>query len=158
IATTTAAVTRGTVTERVQVAGTLGYDGSYPIANHYAPGILTALADPGTTVARGGILYAVDNTPVRLLYGTFPAYRGSAEGMSDGPDVAELETNLAALGFAPGTVDNHFSATTAAAIRRWQAAWGLPSSQRTGSLEPGRVVFLPGPVRVSQSPASTGAS
>src|SRR5439155_14786968 len=100
--THTATVTRGTVTEREQVSGTLGYDGSYPVANHLAPGTVTVLADPGATVSRGGILYAVDNQPVRLLYGTFPAYRGFAAGMTDGPDVAELETNLAALGFDPG--------------------------------------------------------
>jgi peptidoglycan hydrolase-like protein with peptidoglycan-binding domain len=158
VQTTTAAVTRGTVTARVQVAGTLGYDGTYPVMNHVAPGILTALADPGTTVSRGGVLYAVDNRTVRLLYGALPAYRGFAEGMTDGPDVTELEANLAALGFSPGTVDNHFSAATAAAIRRWQAAWGLLASQRTGSLEPGRVVFLPGAVRVGQAQATAGAS
>jgi peptidoglycan hydrolase-like protein with peptidoglycan-binding domain len=158
VQTTTAAVTRGTVTERVQVTGTLGYDGSYPVANHFMPGILTALAEPGATVSRGGILYAVDNQPVRLLYGTLPAYRGFASGMADGPDIAELETNLAALGFAPGPVDNHFNAATAAAIRRWQAAWGLPSSLRTGALEPGRVVFLPGPVRVGQTPVASGGA
>jgi peptidoglycan hydrolase-like protein with peptidoglycan-binding domain len=161
VQTTTAAVTRGTVTQREQVSGTLGYDGSYPVANHLAPGTVTALADPGATVSRGGILYAVDNQPVRLLYGTLPAYRGFAAGMTDGPDVAELEANLAALGLDPDhamTVDNHFSSATAAAIRRWQAAWGLPAAQRTGELEPGRVVFLPGAVRVGQLQAAPGGA
>jgi peptidoglycan hydrolase-like protein with peptidoglycan-binding domain len=161
VQTTTAAVTRGTVTEREQVSGTLGYDGSYPVTNHVAAGTVTALADAGATVPRGGILYAVDNQPVRLLYGALPAYRGFVAGMTDGPDVAELEANLVALGFDPDrtmTVDNHFSAATAAAIRRWQAAWGLPVARRTGELEPGRVVFLPGAVRVGQFQAALGGA
>jgi peptidoglycan hydrolase-like protein with peptidoglycan-binding domain len=161
VQTTTAAVARGTVIEREQVAGMLGYDGSYPVADHLAGGTVTALADAGATVSRGGILFAVDNRPVRLLYGTLPAYRGFAAGMADGPDVAQLEANLAALGFDPDramTVDNHFSAATAAAVRRWQAAWGLPAAQRTGELEPGRVVFLPGAVRVGQLQAVPGGA
>jgi peptidoglycan hydrolase-like protein with peptidoglycan-binding domain len=161
VATTTAPVTRGTVTERVQVAGTLGYDGTYPVAHHGSPGILTAVPDPGATVSRGGILYAVDNQPVRLLYGTLPAYRGFAAGMPDGPDVAELEANLVALGLDPDhaiSVDNHFSAATAAAIRRWQAAWGLPASQRTGALAAGGLTFLPGAVRIGQVQAAAGST
>jgi peptidoglycan hydrolase-like protein with peptidoglycan-binding domain len=156
VRTTVASVTRGTVTERVQVPGTLGYDGSYPVVNHLAPGVVTGLADLGATVNRGGTLYAVDNQAVRLLFGAVPAYRGFAAGMADGPDVAELEANLAALGFAPGTVDNHFNAATAAAIRRWQASWGWPASARTGALAQGAVVFLPGLVRVSQLQGALG--
>jgi len=151
VRTTVAPVTRSTVTERVQVPGTLGYDGSYPVVNHLAPGVVTGLADLGATVNRGGTLYAVDNQAVRLLFGAVPAYRGFAAGMADGPDVAELEANLAALGFAPGTVDNHFNAATAAAIRRWQASWGWPASARTGALAQGAVVFLPGLVRSASS-------
>jgi hypothetical protein len=161
VQTTVAVVTRGTIIERVQVAGTLGYDGGYPVVHHAAPGILTAAADPGATVSRGGTLYAVDNQPVRLLYGAVPAYRAFASGMTDGPDVAELEANLVALGMDADhaiTVDNHFSAATAAAIRRWQAAWGLPAGQRTGALEPGRVVFLPDAVRISELQAALGGT
>lgn len=159
VSTKFVAVTRGTVTERVQVSGVLGYDGSYPVVNQAAPGILTAAAVPGTTVSRGGVLYTVDNQAVRLLYGPLPAYRGFAAGMSDGPDVAQLEANLVALGHGRGLApDQHFSSATADAIRRWQAAWGLPASQRTGTLDPGRVVFLPGALRISQLQASVGTA
>jgi hypothetical protein len=154
------AVTRGTVTERVQLGGTLGFDGSYPVVNQFAPGVLTAAAEPGATVSRGGSLYAVDNRSVRLLYGTTPAYRAFTAGMPDGPDVAELEADLVALGFDPFhdiTVDSRFTWATVAAIRRWQAAWGWPVWQRTGQLDAGEVVFLPGPVRVAQVQATVGA-
>lgn len=149
VATGTTQVTRGTVTERVQVPGELGYDEPSTIGYQGQPGVLTSAAAVGSTVDRGGPLYAVANQSTRLLLGTVPAYRGFAAGMPDGPDVAELEQNLAALGMQPGTVDEHFSSSTAAAIRRWQATWGLPAAQRTGALPFGSVTFSPAPVRVA---------
>jgi hypothetical protein len=55
-------------------------------------------------------------------------------------------------------VDNHFTAATAAAIRRWQASVGLPPAGRTGMLPAGAVVFLPGQVRVGQLQAALGGT
>jgi peptidoglycan hydrolase-like protein with peptidoglycan-binding domain len=156
VSTATAGVTRGSVTERVQIAGVLGYDGSYPVLHQGEPGIVTWVADPGSTVDRGSPLYAVVNQPVRLLLGTLPAYRDFAAGMPDGPDVQQLEENLAALGFRPGKVDARFTAETGAAVRRWQAAWGLPAARRTGVLPLGSVVFAPVPLRVAQVTAAAG--
>jgi len=156
VSTGTAQVTRGTVTERVQVPGELGYDEASTIGYQGPPGVLTSTAATGSTVDRGGPLYAVANQSTRLLLGTVPAYRAFEAGMSDGPDVAELEQNLAALGLQPGTVDQHFSSSTAAAIRRWQATWGLPAAQRTGALPFGSVTFSPAPVRVAGVATSVG--
>jgi hypothetical protein len=154
-----ATVTRGSVAERAMVSGTLGFDGAYSVVHQGQPGLLTAAAAADTTVNRGGQLYAVADQPVRLLYGTTPAYRELAIGVSDGPDVQQLEENLVALGMDPShqiTVDRHFAAATAAAVRRWQAAWGWPESQRTGQLPLGEVVFQPGALRVSQVTAAVG--
>jgi hypothetical protein len=81
--------------------------------------------------------------------------------MTDGADVLELEQNLVGLGMDPGRairVDRHFSAATATAIRRWQAARGQPSAQRTGRLALGQVVFLPGAIRIGQVLAQAGES
>jgi peptidoglycan hydrolase-like protein with peptidoglycan-binding domain len=156
LSTGTAPVTRGTVTERVQIPGTLTFDGAYTVVHQGDPGVLTAAPAPGTTIRRGEPLYAVANQPVRLLYGAVPAYRDFAIGMSGGPDVAQLERNLAALGQDPGRVDSRFTAATATAIRRWQASWGLPARQRTGRLPHGWILFLPGAVRVGQVQAVTG--
>jgi peptidoglycan hydrolase-like protein with peptidoglycan-binding domain len=160
VSTGTAAVTRGTVTERVQLAGVLGYDGSYPVAHHGASGIVTSVAEPGALVGRGGVLYAVANRPVRLLLGALPVYRDFAAGMPDGPDVRQLEENLVALGLDPARqvrVDQRFTTGTAAAIRRWQAAWGLPATSRSGALPLGAVVFAPVALRVTEVQAVVGA-
>jgi peptidoglycan hydrolase-like protein with peptidoglycan-binding domain len=153
VPTGTAEVTSGTVSERVRVGGTLGFDGTYPVNRLGEPGVLTAVTAAGATVGRGGQLYAVNGRPVRLLYGGTPAYRDLAAGMADGADVRQLEENLVALGADPGhqiTVDAHFAAATATAIRRLQSAWGLPAGERTGRLALGQVVFQPGALRVSQ--------
>jgi peptidoglycan hydrolase-like protein with peptidoglycan-binding domain len=156
--TGTAPVTRGTVTERVSVAGVLGFDGSYPVTHLGPPGVVTAVAEPGTTVRRGGVLYAVANRPVRLLYGNLPAYRDLALGVSNGPDVRQLERNLAAMGLRPGRVDTRFSGATAAAVRRWQARDGVPVRWRTGAVPLGSVVFARDALRVGQVSAVAGTS
>src|SRR5262245_52308521 len=77
--------------------------------------------------------------------------------MTDGADVRQLEANLVALGYDPDraiTVDGHYSWATAAAVRRWQKASGRA---RTGAVQLGQVVFLPGPVRVAAVTATVGA-
>ncbi|MEU5943833.1 peptidoglycan-binding protein [Micromonospora sp. NPDC047548] len=161
VAIGTAEVTHSTLTERVQVSGVLGYAGSYVVDHQGAPGVLTAAPDVGKTIGRGGVLYRVANAPVRLLLGPVPAYRDFRYGMSDGPDVRQLEQNLVAMGFDPYhriTVDRHFGAATAAAIRRWEASWGRPAYQRTGRLTQGEIVFLPAPLRVSQLEIRVGGT
>jgi hypothetical protein len=101
----------------------------------------------------------VAGAPAVLLYGSTPAYRDFAAGMTDGDDVQELEQNLVALGMDHGrsvTVDRHFTAATATAIRRWQEAKGWPMAQRAGRLALGQVVFLPGAIRVGQALVDAG--
>jgi hypothetical protein len=123
--------------------------------------VLTTVAAAGRTVRRGGVLFRVANQPVRLLIGKVPAYRDLRPGITAGPDVKQLETNLVALGMDPGhdmTVDDTFTAATAASIRRWQASWGLPVGRRTGALPLGSVVFEPDALRVDQVPARPGTS
>ncbi|MGK5684353.1 efflux RND transporter periplasmic adaptor subunit [Actinoplanes sp. URMC 104] len=155
-----AEVVRGTLAERAQLSGRLTYTGSYAVDHQGAPGVLTAAPAPGAVVGRGGTLFQVAGVPVRLLLGSVPAYRDLRYGMSDGADVRQLETNLAAMGHDPYhrmTVDRHFTAATAAAIRRWEASWGRPAYRRTGRLTQGSVVFLPAPLRVTALQTRVGA-
>jgi peptidoglycan hydrolase-like protein with peptidoglycan-binding domain len=145
---TTATVTRRTLTESASVDGTLGYGASTELYDRLS-GTFTWLPSVGATIARGGTLFRVDDLPVVLMYGSTPAYRTLKQGVGDGPDVAELNDNLIALGYDPyGAIADveSFGEATAAAVRRWQKAEGLTE---TGEVELGRVVFAPSARRVT---------
>jgi hypothetical protein len=161
VATGTAAVVRGTLTQTTQLGGNLEYTGSYAAGYQGPPGVLTAAPAPGADIGRGGVLFRVSDVPVRLLLGAVPVYRDFGYGMSTGPDVRQLEANLVAMGFDPHhriTVDRRFTAATAAAIRRWKASWGVPAGQRTGRLTQSQIVFLPVPLRVTAQQAHVGTT
>ena len=152
----TAMVVRTEVSARQASVGLLGYAGDYTVADESGGGVLTRLPSPGSVIRRGQPLYEVDGAEVRLLYGARPAWRPFQTGISDGPDVLELERNLVALGFDTGhamTVDRHFTLATAASIDRWQRSLGLA---QTGSLDLGEVAFLPGAIRVTAVAATLG--
>ncbi|MEV2241016.1 peptidoglycan-binding protein [Micromonospora sp. NPDC049891] len=148
-----ATVTRQTLADGETVDGELGY-GPSRTATSRLPGTLTALADTGTTVARGKTLYAVDNDPVVLLYGRLPAYRTLQPGV-EGSDVRQLERNLEALGYSGFTVDDAYTWATAEAVRAWQEDLGVPE---TGRVELGRIEFADGAVRVEGHQLEVGAA
>ena len=111
-------------------------------------GAFTWLPAPGVVIQPGQQLYAVNGHAVILLQGSQPAYRQLCPGVS-GDDVRQLEQDLIALGYANAAslaADGQFTAADAAAVRRWQAALGVP---QTGAIRLGEVVFSGGPVRVS---------
>ena len=112
----------------------------------------TKLPAPGRIVSRGQTLYAIDDEPTLLLYGSTPAWRAFRLGMPPGGDVAELNANLQALSYGAPSGDS-FTAATSAAISALQQAHGLA---QTGSLDLGAVVFEPGPLRVTTVTPTTG--
>src|SRR5512142_891411 len=126
---TTAAVVRTGLVNTVQVSGSLGYAGSVTVANQTTGTAYTALPRPGQVVRRGGRLYEVDGSPVFLFYGGRPEWRALAAGVTAGPDVAQLDRNLIALGYATGAtlpVSDVYTSATGYAVARWQQAAGLP--------------------------------
>lgn len=149
----TADVTRTTLAETKTVTGTLGHGDPVPV-DAVGEGTLTWIAAIGSTVQRGEPLFKIDQLPAVALYGTVPVYRTLREGVV-GVDVKQLEENLSRLGYNGFTVDNTFTAGTTGAVRSWQAKRGLPV---TGAVEPGQVVFTPGPVRVAAHAARVGAT
>jgi membrane fusion protein, multidrug efflux system len=151
-ATGTGAVARRTLAERLTATGTIGYAGETMVLARLS-GTVTALPAIGDVIRRGRRLYALAGEPVSAMYGAVPAYRALAEGVSEGKDVEQLERNLAALGYEPGTVDEDFTSTTAAAVAAWQEDLGL---EATGEVELGRVAFLRGPQRVTELEATLG--
>jgi membrane fusion protein, multidrug efflux system len=147
----TARVTRQTLVDTQTEPGTLGYGGARTLTAGVS-GTVTALPRPGTTIGRGAAVYRVDDTPVVLLYGSLPAYRVLAPG-TRGTDVRQFERNLWALGYRGFTVDKEYTADTADAVRDWQDDLGV---KKTGTVDPGRVVYASGPPRVSARKAAVG--
>jgi peptidoglycan hydrolase-like protein with peptidoglycan-binding domain len=150
-------VERTSLSSQTPVSGTLGYAGSWtvsvPAVSAYGgAAIYTKLPSTGDVVSRGQRLYAIDGQAVLLLYGSTPAWRVFHVGMSSGPDVAELNANLRALGYGAPR-GNGFTSATAAAVSRLQRAQGLAA---TGMFLLGAVVFEPGPLRVTAVTPTVG--
>lgn len=162
--TSTATVTRQSLTSQTQEDATLGHAGSYSVVNQAqgspagsGGGTYTSLPTVGQVVRQGQVLYAVSGDPVGLLYGTTPAYRDVAEG-DTGPDVTELNTDLVTLGYLTaadlGALSgwDYYSGETAYGVEQLQEHLGITE---TGSLGLGQAVFLPGPIEVTGQGADT---
>jgi peptidoglycan hydrolase-like protein with peptidoglycan-binding domain len=156
VATSTAAVVRTDLSTTIQLAGTLGFAGAYDVVNESAGRAITALPAAGDVVARGAPLYEVDGVGIPLLYGTRPMWRDLGTGVTPGPDVAQLNDNLIALGFTDDglVAGDVFTWQTATAVEEWQRARGVPV---TRVVQVGDVVFAPGPLRVATVVAALGA-
>jgi peptidoglycan hydrolase-like protein with peptidoglycan-binding domain len=152
--TGTATVTRIDLASTTQVQGSLGFRDAYTVLAQGRGGTVTWLPQPGQVIQRGQPVFEVDNRPVRLFYGTRPAWRPLGPGVTNGPDVRALEENLNALGFHLAA-DNHFGTTTAAAVRRWQRATGQTVN---GTVDLGDVTFQPGPMRVTETQVGLAGS
>jgi peptidoglycan hydrolase-like protein with peptidoglycan-binding domain len=149
----TATVERTDLVDRATVAGTLGYADTSTLVCA-ATGTLTALRDPGSVIGRGHSLYSVDDEPAAFVfYGTLPAWRDFAPGMTDGDDVRQLERNLRALGYDPGDVDRDWTWETTDAVEQFQRDRGLDD---TGTLTRASVVFHDGPARMGEAKAAVG--
>ena len=158
--TATAPVTRRTLASQRNVAGTLGYAGSYTILGQ-GGGTITWLPSAGQVIRQGQELYGLNGSPVILLYGSIPAYRTLAEGTTasdvTGADVRQLNRDLVALGYASrADLDpnsDQFTWATKAGIEKLQQHFGLKQS---GELSLGQVVFLPTAARVTDVTATLG--
>jgi peptidoglycan hydrolase-like protein with peptidoglycan-binding domain len=148
-----AAVERRDLVQRQDVSGTLGYAGSHTVSAP-AAGTITRLRAEGTTVGRGRSLMSIDAKPTAwVLYGTTPMYRDLGPAVTDGADVRQLERNLVALGYDPGTVDEDWTWLTTAAVKAFQKDRGLT---QTGTLRRTDVVISNGPARVGAHKAEVG--
>ena len=117
----------------------------------------TSVPSVGKIVRRGQLLFAIDGAPSLLLYGSTSATRAFTAGISPGPDVAELNANLDALGYAHGLTGGRFTAATTAAIRALQVAHRENAS---GQLLIGSVLFAPSAIRITslQTTVAVGAT
>jgi peptidoglycan hydrolase-like protein with peptidoglycan-binding domain len=151
----TATVTRTDLVATALTGGTLGYAAARPVVN-LVTGIYTWLPSPGTVRRAMSVLYRVDDTPVTLMTGGTPAWRPFALGMTDGPDIRQLQVNLIAGHFADGLLavpTGCYDLATADAVERWQAARGMTV---TGSIPLGQVIFEPAAVLVGRINVAAG--
>ncbi len=151
----TVEVRRTTLVESEDFNGTLGYRDSVSVGSPTS-GTVRGLAEEGSVVGGGTVLATVDTDAVILLDGAEPAWR-TLDTSTEGSDVAQLESNLVALGYVSAddlAVDDDFTWATANAVEAMQAALGL---EQSGILELGSYVFEAGPQRVSGRLATIGA-
>jgi hypothetical protein len=159
---TSVKVVKGKLSAMVSQDGILTYrarsDGSPYVVINQAHGTYTELPAVGHVISQGHVLLRVDDRPVVLLYGATPAYRTLSAGAS-GPDVAELNADLVALGYATAArlspTSASFGSGTTAALEKLQAAVGLTQS---GTLAFGQAVFEPTALRVTSVSAQLGGS
>jgi peptidoglycan hydrolase-like protein with peptidoglycan-binding domain len=148
-----AAVERRDLVAREDIDGTLGFSDTSTVAAP-AAGTITRLRAEGDTVTRGRSVLSIDaKATAWVLYGTIPMYRDLGPGVSDGRDVRQLERNLRALGYDPGTVDDDWTSATTDAVIDFQADRGLTED---GTLSRTDVVISDGPARVGQHRAEVG--
>jgi hypothetical protein len=158
----TVTVEKGKLSAMVSLDGTLTYrarsDGSpYSVINQ-SQGTYTKLPELGQVISQGQVLYRVNDSPVVLLYGPTPAYRTLSAGAS-GADVAELNADLVALGYATTAQLNptpaSFGSATTTAVEKLQGALGVTQN---GTLSLGQAVFESTAVRVTSLSAPLGGS
>jgi len=153
--TGTVQVVRTTLRTTRQYYGALGYGAPTAIAAATTGRAYTWLPRPGAVVRQGERLYEVDGRAVPLLAGARPVWRTLAVGTPAGPDIAQLNTDLVALGYASGIGGNTtYDWRTRAAVRDWQRALGVLV---TGAVDLGQVVFAAVPLRVASVAATLGA-
>jgi peptidoglycan hydrolase-like protein with peptidoglycan-binding domain len=146
-------ITTRDLVETASYDGTLAYDDQKTLGAA-VPGTITRLPAVGVTATRGKILYAIDNVPTVLMYGSFPMYRTLQSGVTDGRDVEELEKNLTALGYGSGlTVDSTWSSATTIAVEAWQTDLGLTVD---GVIPKERIVFAPARLRIAAHSLEVG--
>ncbi|WP_209515079.1 MULTISPECIES: peptidoglycan-binding protein [unclassified Frigoribacterium] len=140
----TAPVVRGDLVDSRTIAGTLGHGSPTPLV---APGegTITELPSYGEVIGLDGVLWAVDESPVRSMHGTVPLWRTLEQG-TEGADVAQLNDALLALGYDVAD-DDVFGRRTARAVRAWQED---RDREVTGTLGAADVAFVPGDVRVAE--------
>ncbi|WP_320671156.1 peptidoglycan-binding protein [Patulibacter defluvii] len=156
VATGTATVERRDLVDRQDVDGTLEFAGARDVAAP-ATGTVTRIAAEGAVLGRGRSLVSIDGRPTAIvMFGALPMYRDLGAGVSDGPDVRQLQRNLIALGHDPYraiVADGEWSAATTAAVRRWQDARDV---EQSGRVALGELLFADGPIRVGSHAAAVG--
>ena len=127
-ATSLATVERRSLSTQTQFNGLLGYAGSYTVTGQ-AHGTVTWLPKVGQVIRDGQVLYRVDEAPVVLLYGSHPRLPRPRRRRDRRADVAQLNHDLATLGYVDTAMVNsawdEFSWATRAGVEKLQRHLGV---------------------------------
>ena len=147
----TATVRQRTMESTEQLDGTLGYAGEGVIISGMN-GTYTNLPEVGDILTLGDEIYEVDGTNSSyLMYGNRPAYRRLDIDSDNGPDIKQLETSLAEIGFPKILGRNfkpnwNFQPKTEDAVEQWQKR---TNQEQDGVIAMGEITFLPSDVRIT---------
>ena len=130
----TVPVERQVLSSEVVVRGTVRYGSPQPVVlatsevkqagGAGGEDIVTTRPRRGNTVGEGDVVMSVSGRPVFVLGGAQASHRDLGPGVR-GPDVEQLESGLARMGFSPGPVDGRYDGRTGAAVAAWyeQGGW-----------------------------------
>jgi peptidoglycan hydrolase-like protein with peptidoglycan-binding domain len=129
----TVPVERQVLSSEVIVRGTVRYGSPQPVVlatsevkqagGSGGEDIVTTRPRRGSTVGEGDVVMSISGRPVFVLGGAQPSHRDLGPG-TRGPDVEQLESALARMGFSPGPVDGRYDGRTGAAVAAWYEEGG----------------------------------
>ncbi len=156
VALVSVAVRRADIVDTETLTGTLRFADPGALPSRLA-GTVTALPEPGGTLARGDVAFEIDGAPVVVMWGDKPAWRPMSEAVFEGVDVKQLEANLVLFGFNNDdlTIDEEFDEATTTLVEEWQADLGI---EETGIVELGRIIFIPRELRIADVLVDVGAA
>jgi peptidoglycan hydrolase-like protein with peptidoglycan-binding domain len=132
---------QGVVSKPPEISGPPGGGGGGG-AGGAQPIVTRIFLRPGSPVRPGQPILEVAGRPVFVFQGTYPAYRDLAPRES-GPDVAQLQANLQALGYSTGLDSSGvFGAGTSAAVTAFYKNIGY-SAPSAGGGPKGHGVMVP---------------
>jgi uncharacterized protein YwbE len=150
---TTAKVTSQDLTSSVAMRGVVYPSTQYDVsASGSAAQLYISKLDvrAGSTVVNGEVLAEIDGAPMFVLTGSVPAWRDLAAG-DTGPDVAELQAALAALGYGDGgDTAGSFGVGTQDAVTAFYAHIGYPVPTAAGQSAGGQSAGAAGGPQVPQ--------
>jgi peptidoglycan hydrolase-like protein with peptidoglycan-binding domain len=128
----TVPVEKRVLSSEVIVRGTVRYGSPQPVvlanstvknSSANQSSIVTTRPRRGSRFGEGTVVMSVSGRPVFVLRGAMASHRDMGPG-DRGPDVRQLESALARMGFSPGAIDGRYDGATANAVAAWYEKGG----------------------------------
>jgi hypothetical protein len=131
------------VTKPPEISGPPGGGSGGGGSNGAQPIVTRIFHGPGSAVGPGQVIIEVAGRPMFVFQGTYPAYRDLAPGES-GPDVAQLQAGLGALGYSIGSDSSGvFGAGTSAAVTAFYHTIGYSVPKAPAAPKGGKAAMVP---------------